>query len=212
MLFAQQPVDAHAIIADKGIAIGAAGGHEGDAAAEAIADDADLGRAFQHGACGANGRLDIADALILVEAGDIGECLLHLFGDVSVQLDMRIDAPEQVGRDRQITGAGPAVAFAADAFIDAENLLDDDDRRLGGAVGRGDIGVELAVAFQRLDRNIVCHGISFRLGSLLGRGAYWRLGRGVQARCRAQKICHRRPVCGMRWSDRRMTATGKGSR
>ena len=69
MLLVQQPVDADAIIADKGVAIGAARGHEGDAAAQAIADQPDLAAAG-----GLARRLDggfqIANALILVEFGD----------------------------------------------------------------------------------------------------------------------------------------------
>src|SRR3546814_19280904 len=51
------------------------------------------------------------------------------------------------------------VAFAADAFIDAEYLLDDDDRRLGRPVGFRLIGREAAVPLQRVDRDHG-HGVS----------------------------------------------------
>ena len=69
---------------------------------------------------------------ILVELAHPAERRLKLIGNVGVELDPRLEPPEQIGRDRQIARLGELVAFAADAGIDPENLLDDDDRRARG--------------------------------------------------------------------------------
>ena len=41
------------------------------------------------------------------------------------------------------------IAFAADALVDAEYLLDDDDRAARRPLGLGGIDLEAAVAFER---------------------------------------------------------------
>ena len=124
-----RPVDPDRIIADAGIDVGARRGHEGEPAAEAIADRADLAALAEPGAGGADRRLDVADALVLVEAVHQVERLLELGPDVGIELDSGLEPPEQVGREREIAVLRPVVALAPDALVDPEYLLDDDDRR-----------------------------------------------------------------------------------
>src|SRR3546814_17648545 len=59
---------------------------------------------------------------------------------VGVQLHARLHAPEKIGRKREIAFGRPSVAHLANARIDAENLLNDDDGAPGLARRFGDIG------------------------------------------------------------------------
>ena len=92
---------------------------------------------------------------------------LELVGHVRIELDARLEPPEQVGREGEIALLGPMVAFAPDALVDPEYLLDDDDRRPGRSLRLGDIGVEAAVAFQRVDPDRPHVGSSLSRAALL---------------------------------------------
>ncbi|PAV93194.1 hypothetical protein WR25_27139 [Diploscapter pachys] len=146
MRFAQQSVDADAVIADAGVHIGTSRSHEREAAAETIADDPDLAAIGQHAPRGADRRFGIADAGILIELSHEVERALHLVGNVGVQLDARCDLPEQVGGEREIAVRRQPIAFAADPGVHTEDFLNDDDRRTRRACRFGDIGVETAFA------------------------------------------------------------------
>jgi hypothetical protein len=102
-------------------------------------------------ACGLDRRLDVANALVLVELPHQSERELELSGHIGIKLHARLDPPEEVGREREIAKACPMVALTADALIDPENLLDHDHRGRGRAVRFRDIGLEAAVMVQRLD-------------------------------------------------------------
>ncbi len=81
MLLTEQPVDPDAIIADRGIDIGARRSHVGDLAAHAEADQADLG----HAGVPANPvdrRFDILDAQVEVMLHHVTDRFLELFGNV----------------------------------------------------------------------------------------------------------------------------------
>jgi hypothetical protein len=97
-----RPRDSDRIIADAGIGVGARRDHEGEAAAEAIADDSDLAALAEPAPGGADRRLDVPDALVLVEPAHQVERLLELVGHVGIELDFRLEPPEQVGSERQI--------------------------------------------------------------------------------------------------------------
>jgi hypothetical protein len=151
MLFAQQTVDADAIIADERIAIGAAGRHIGQPSAQTVTDQADFAVITQGRTRRLDRGLDILDALILIELPEQSKGFLQFGRDIGVQLDMGTDPPEQVWRIGQIARLGPIVAFLADAFVDAEDFLDDDDRRGRRLFRGGDIGVEGVPPLQRRD-------------------------------------------------------------
>ena len=161
MLLVQQTVDADTIIADKGVAIGAACGHEGDAAAQAITNQPDFAAAGRLARC-LDGRFQIANALILVEFGDEAQGLVHLFGNVGIQFDMGFDPPEQVGGIGDIAGLRPGIGFPANALIHPEDFLNNDDRGGRLALGLCHIGIELRIAFQRADGSELAHTHSFR--------------------------------------------------
>src|SRR3546814_3773838 len=90
---------------------------------------ADFAISVQVFTCLADGRFDVPDALVLVELAHQVQRLLELALDVGIKLHAGLQTPEEVGREREIAEVCHMVAFAADAFIDAEYLLDDDDRR-----------------------------------------------------------------------------------
>ena len=77
----------------------------------------------------ADRRLDVGDALVLVEPAHQPERLLELGLDVGIELDPGLEPPEQVGREREIAVGGEPVALAADSRVHAEDLLDHHDRR-----------------------------------------------------------------------------------
>src|SRR3546814_7631166 len=91
-------------------------------------------------------------ARILVELAHQPQRTLEFGGDIGIEFDRWLEPPEQVGRQRKIARFGQPVALAADAGIDPENLLDDDDRRARRAFGARAIRGEIALAVQRRDR------------------------------------------------------------
>ncbi len=78
----------------------------------------------------------------------MADCRLKLLWNIGVQFDVRSVTPEQVGREGQIALARPIIAFAANAFIYAEDFLNDDNRPARRAAGSSDIGVELRIALK----------------------------------------------------------------
>jgi hypothetical protein len=99
----------------------------------------------------AGSRLYISYALVLVELLHQAERALEFVRNVGVELDAGLEPPEQVGRQRQIAQGGPMVAFAANALVDPEYLLDHDDRAARLAVGLGQPAAEAAVPLERRD-------------------------------------------------------------
>src|SRR3546814_5167738 len=99
----------------------------GEAAAEAEADASDPVDSLA--AQPVDRRLDILDPVVGVILAEIAERLLEFGFDIGAELDPGGEAPEDVGRDRQIALGRPVVAFLADAFIDAEDFGDDDEDR-----------------------------------------------------------------------------------
>jgi hypothetical protein len=60
-------------------------------------------------------------------------------------------AVEQGRRDRVVAGVGDAPRDVLDVVVDAEGLLDHDDRGPGLAVGRGLVGAHRSVGGRQLD-------------------------------------------------------------
>src|SRR3546814_2246530 len=65
--------------------------------------------------------------------------------------DARREAPEDVGRDREIAFGRPVVAFLSNTRVHAENFGDDDDRARAVGVGTRDIGGNFTFAVERGD-------------------------------------------------------------
>src|SRR6185295_6133125 len=75
------------------------------------------------------------------------------FGVASVaELNARLDAPEQIGREREITPGRETVAEIAHHLIDAEDFLDDDHCWPLAGFRRGQIAREIPI--RSLDRNV----------------------------------------------------------
>ena len=146
-----QPLEADAVISDAGVDVGPRRAHEGEPAAEAEADAADLSALREPRARVADRCLQVGDGPVLVEPLHQPERLLELLGQVGIELDARLDPPEQVRRDADIAQRRHMVALAANALVDAENLLDDDDRALGRPFGPRQIGAEACFPVQRCD-------------------------------------------------------------
>src|SRR4051812_3133537 len=70
---------------------------------------------------------------------------------------MRSKAPEHVRCDGEIAFGRPLVRLAADAGIDPENLLDDDNRRFGLALRARQPGVEATLVVERSKRDPLTH-------------------------------------------------------
>src|SRR3546814_1880711 len=102
-------------------------------------------------------------ARILVELAHQPQRTLEFGGDIGIEFDRWLEPPEQVGRQRKIARFGQPVALAADAGIDPENLLDDDDRRARRAFGARAIRGEIALAVQRRDRQHLGHPCAPRI-------------------------------------------------
>ena len=147
--FVQHLVDHNAIITDRRVDIGARGGHIGEAAAEAEADASDPVDSLA--AQPVDRGLDILDPVVGVILAEIAERLLKFGLDIGAELHPGREAPEDVGCDREIAFGRPIVAFLADAFVDAEDFGDDDDRARAVGVGACDIGGDRAGAVERRD-------------------------------------------------------------
>ncbi len=146
-------VDADAVIADIALGIAARRHQEGELAAEAVADRADLAGAGGVTAQIGQGHLQIGDALGLVES------LIELEGALPFrlalvgELDPRRLAPEEVGTERGVALRGEAVGKIAHHLVDAEDLLDDENARPLAALRRRQITGE-AAAIGGADRHL----------------------------------------------------------
>src|SRR3546814_1703781 len=110
-----------------------------DVCSSDLADRADLAVAAQRRARGADRRLDVAHARILVELAHQPQRTLEFGGDIGIEFDRWLEPPEQVGRQRKIARFGQPVALAEDAGIAPDKHLDGDERRAWRAFGGTDI-------------------------------------------------------------------------
>jgi hypothetical protein len=101
--------------------------------------------------------LDVRDCLVEIEVEADLHRLLKLVRHVGIDIVAGGEAPEYVGRDREIALGRPIVDLVADARIHAENFLDDDDRGTGFAVRTRQPGGEAAFAGQRVDFGPLTH-------------------------------------------------------
>ncbi len=132
--FIQRLVDADAIIADIAIGVAARRHEIGELAAEAVADGAGLAGAGGEAAQMRQARLEIVDALGLVEA------LVELEGarpfrlGLVGELDAGLLPPEEIGAERDVALRGETVGDVAHHLVDAEDLLDDENARTFAAL------------------------------------------------------------------------------
>ena len=134
--------DPAAVEADRRAERALRGDEERDAAAEAEADDADLAVGEAEAAQVAERRVDVGHDRLVVPDPD--EVLDHR-AEVSVVDDRAAGAVEHVGCDGVVAGRGHAAGDVFDVRIDAEGLLDDDDRAARLAVGDGFVAAHLTV-------------------------------------------------------------------
>ena len=137
--------DGAAVIADRGRQARQFGRRGiGDAAAEAEADDADRPDTLDRIDRG----LGVAQHRRPVGIGDefarVGDFVRRI-----AALEIRLDAVEDRRRDRDIACARETVADRADVVIDAKDLLDHHDGRLGRACGIGAIAAQFETVRSR---------------------------------------------------------------
>ena len=133
--FVQLVLDIDAVIADRGIGIGARGRQIGQLPAQAITQRADLAGAARKRAQVIDAGLDVLDAFVDVEALHQAEGLLPFGVGLVGELDAGLHPPEQVGHQGEKAARGQAVGDVAHHLVDAENFLDDDDARAAPGPG-----------------------------------------------------------------------------
>src|SRR5690348_15400578 len=89
--------------------------------------------------------LDVPDAGVLIEATHQVEGALPLRIRAIAELHARLQAPEQIGREREITARGKFVRDRSHHAVDAEDFLNHDQSRPSSRRGRSEISAELAV-------------------------------------------------------------------
>ena len=131
--------DAAAVIADRRAQSGEiAGGQEGQRAAEAIADDADLAAFRRLG----DGRGDVGHEILVLALAAQGGAGLHV-GLLVARLVVLLHAIVDRRRDGDVAMRGVEIGGGADVMVDAEDFLNDDDAALGRAGRSGQIGADL---------------------------------------------------------------------
>src|SRR5271166_3270846 len=134
-----EPEDPAAVVADRGAqALELRGRQPGDRSAEAIADGADpaaFAGDFDRGG-------HIAQDLLAIELVDDRDAPRPRVGVVA-DVEPRLDALEDRGRNGEIIVDGEAVGHRADMGVDAENLLDDDDGAARSPLRVGAPGADL---------------------------------------------------------------------
>src|SRR6476619_4905556 len=158
--FAQQIVETDAVVADRGIAVGAGGAEKGEPPTQAIADHADLGAAARPQGGDAGGQ--VFDAFVCIEFLQQVEPFLELIENIGIQFHTGLQPPEQVGGDDRIAVCRPGIGHGADVLVDAQDFLNDHDTRLGLARWHGEIGFHAARSIRRGNVAIAVHGISTR--------------------------------------------------
>jgi hypothetical protein len=153
----ERGVDAHAVVADGHVRIGAARSQVGELAAEAEAQHADLlllhfGPLAQRGDRG----LHVFHALGLVEAAVEREGALPVFRRIA-EFDIGLLAPEEVGHQHHVAFFRVVVGHLAHGVVDAEDLLRDHQARAAAGLGQCEVAVETAAAVGGLDADFLLH-------------------------------------------------------
>src|SRR4029077_3647300 len=121
-------IDADAVVAHGTIDAGFGGGEIGELAAETESECADLAGALPETAQRLDGRGDVPHPL-----GDV-EFLVELESPLPIglalpELDVLLDAPEQIRAEHDITLGGVEIGDIAHMLIDAKDFLDEDEAR-----------------------------------------------------------------------------------
>jgi hypothetical protein len=149
--FLQIVLDTDAVIADGGIDAGPRRCQIGELAAKAIAERCDLPVAALDLAQHADRRFDVLGGLVLVEALIEAEGLLEILLAIA-ELDIRLEAMEEVRCQDEIALLGILIGDLADMVVDAEDLLAEQDAGALTARRRRQIAAEgLAVPARDLD-------------------------------------------------------------
>src|SRR5712692_9474330 len=176
---------AAAVVADGGPhAVHARGSQPGQGAAQAIADHAHLEALARQRL---HGRADVLDHVVHVDLAADAAAELDVLRLVA-GLEAALGAVEDGRGQRHVALRGEAVGHLLDVAVDAEDLLDDYEAALGGALGGRPVARELVAVF-RCQRDHLAHtwilrrpacgepelkgGSGVRAISYLSRGAYW---------------------------------------
>src|SRR3546814_19266914 len=89
------------------------------------------------------------DSLVRIESAVKFERFFQILWIIGIEHYAGFDAPEQIGRECQISLGGPIVAHLANARVDAEYFLDNHDCRLGSYRWFGNLGLDDAGTIKR---------------------------------------------------------------
>jgi hypothetical protein len=148
--------DRRAVVDDRHVRVGVDGDLIGDRAAEAEADHtgpavAHLGQRPQRLERGDR----VTDRRREVQLRHRGPAGLHA-GLVVAQLEARLRAPEEIGREHDVAQLAQAPRARADVVGDAEDLMDEE--HAGAALARRQLAVGVERLVTRLDTRSRAHG------------------------------------------------------
>lgn len=174
-----------AVVRDRAVRIELACHAVRDGSTEAESDDPDP--AVDGGAClqPREGRIDIAQTGLGVELPDELERPRHVL--VVLQVDVALDAPEQVRHQGHVAELGEAVRHATHVTRDAARLVEQHDAEAGAALGDHEVGVELAAVVRRDPDRIRRHETSTRRRRPDGVGRRRRRRASRTARSRSRR-------------------------
>src|SRR4051812_14438506 len=152
-------VDADAVVADGAVDIGPAARQERELAAEAVAQRPDLTRTSGMPSRRGQSGGDILHAPAPVELAVEIERSLPTFGAV-VELDRRLDSPEQGGHENRVALIGQLVGMGPHGVVDAEDLLQQQQTRAPPCRRLAQIGSKRAAVRGRYGNPLALHAAS----------------------------------------------------
>ncbi|SPE30693.1 hypothetical protein SBA5_80062 [Candidatus Sulfotelmatomonas gaucii] len=148
--------DLAAVVTDGGGGMKACRGKPGDAASEAVTDDANfLARRF---GCVVDSGRHVDDGFLDVDFGDQAHGGLHV-GAFVAELNAGLDAIKERGCDAQEAVVREAVGNGANVSIDAEDFLNDHEPGDGLARRARDVGAQ-RVAVRRVQNDGCAHWVA----------------------------------------------------
>ena len=146
----EQVVEADAVIGDVDVGVGLLGHHEGEPSAEAVAHRADAAVAARQLARGGDGRLEVVDALRLVEAVHQRKARFHSASDLSVISTPRSCRQNRSGQRARKPRSATRAAVSRMASLTPKSPGSPPRRRPASASARP-AGIEAAGAVARRD-------------------------------------------------------------
>src|SRR5215510_4813045 len=208
----EHAIEAHAVIADRRVAVGACGGQVRELAAKAVADAADLAVHLGPRAQHLDRRGDVLHAGVDVELLEAFERALPARFGV-VEIDAGLHAPEEIGCKRDKTLPSVVLADEAHVLVDAEDLLLDHEPGAFPRRREAEVTAELAAVGGRNVDEGAWHGGSSRgkndgkLRSLRGRRALSSAAVHRVPPRNGTRFARRKGLCGSGCSNRHTAST-----